>query len=65
MDTLEHTHEVIYKMFNLRELSENAVLNLPDIINQTCQQVEAHYNTRKSEIRNYDFGVIFARYIKW
>jgi hypothetical protein len=66
MNTLEHTHDVIFKMFTLRELSsENAVLNLPDIINQTCQQVESHYNTRKSEIRNYDFSAVFARYIKW
>ena len=53
-------------MFYLRELSsETAVLNLPDILTQTCQQVEEHYNARKKEIRRYEFGDVFSRYIKW
>lgn len=64
MLTLEHTHEAINHMFVLRELPEQVVLSLPDIICQTVQQVEANYNTRRSEIQNYDFGSIFERYIK-
>lgn len=65
MTTLQNTHEVINKMFVLRELPEQVVLNLPDIICQTAQQVEASYNTRRNEIQNYDFSPIYARYIKW
>jgi hypothetical protein len=65
MATLQNTHEAVSKMFTLRELSEQVVLNLPDIINQTVQQVELHYNERRNEIRSYDFGAIFQRYIKW
>ncbi|MBF0413907.1 MAG: PH domain-containing protein [Desulfamplus sp.] len=65
MATLDHTHEAINKMFVLRELTEQVVLNLPDIINQTVNQVELHYNTRRNEIQNYNFGSIFERYIKW
>jgi Bacterial PH domain len=63
MATLQYTHEAIAKMFVLRELPEQVVLSLPDIINQTIQQVESHYNTRRSEIQNYDFGFIFERYV--
>jgi hypothetical protein len=65
IDSLHYVHGEVYKMFNLRELSEEAVLNLPDIINQTCQQVEIHYNARRDDILHYDFSTIFARYIKW
>jgi hypothetical protein len=65
IDSLHYVHGEVYKMFNLRELSEEAVLNLPDIINQTCQQVEIHYNARRDDILHYDFSSIFARYIKW
>jgi hypothetical protein len=65
MTTLQNTHEAVSKMFTLRELSEQVVLNLPDIINQTVQQVELHYNERRNEIRSYDFGAVFQRYIKW
>jgi hypothetical protein len=65
MATLQHTHEAVNKMFVLRELTEQVVLNLPDIVNQTSHQVEMHYNKRRDEIQNYDFGSIFQRYIKW
>lgn len=65
LETLEHTHDAINKMFVLRELPEQVVLNLPDMITQTAQQVELHFNTRRNEIRNYDFSSIFQRYIKW
>jgi hypothetical protein len=65
IDSLHYVHGEVYKMFNLRELSEEAVLNLPDIINQTCQQVEIHYNARRNDILHYDFSTVFARYIKW
>jgi len=65
MATLDHTHEAINRMFLLRELTEQVVLNLPDIINQTVHQVEIHYNTRRDEIQKYDFGSILERYIRW
>jgi hypothetical protein len=64
MATLQQTHDAVNKMFVLRELPEQIVLNLPDIICQTVQQVESHYNTRRQEIQHYDFGTIFERYIK-
>lgn len=64
MDTLQNTHDAVNRMFVLRELPEQAVLNLPDIINQTVSQVEAHFNERRREIQNYDFGEVFARYIE-
>ncbi|MBF0573067.1 MAG: PH domain-containing protein, partial [Desulfamplus sp.] len=64
MGILQHTHEAINKMFVLKELTEQVVLNLPDIINQTAHQVELHYINRQNEIQNYDFGSIFERYIK-
>jgi hypothetical protein len=65
MNTLERTHEAVNKMFVLRELPEQVVLSLPDIINQTVVQVEAQFNERRREIQNYDFSEVFARYIKW
>jgi hypothetical protein len=65
MTTLDYAHEAVNKMFVLRELPEQAVLNLPDILCQTAQQVESHYNNRRQEIQHYDFGDIFDRYIKW
>ncbi|SJM91082.1 conserved hypothetical protein [Crenothrix polyspora] len=64
MATLQQTYDAVNKMFVLRELPEQIVLNLPDIICQTVQQVESHYNTRRQEIQHYDFGTIFERYIK-
>ena len=54
----------VQKMFNLRELSEQAILNLPEIINQTAQQVEDYANQRIRQIENYDFSEIFDRYLK-
>ena len=51
-------------MFSLRELSENVVLNLPDVINQTVAQVENAYSGRLITIRNYDFGAIFEHYLR-
>ncbi len=51
-------------MFSLRELSENVVLNLPDVINQTVAQVENAYGERLKTIRNYDFGAIFEHYLR-
>lgn len=65
MTSLNTTYEAIYKMFVLRDLPEQVVLALPDLISQTVTQVEAHYNSRRTEIQNYDFGSIFERYIKW
>ncbi|MCK5729030.1 MAG: PH domain-containing protein, partial [Methylococcales bacterium] len=64
MEILEHTHDAIYKMFNLRQLPDDVVPNLPDMISQTANQVELHYGHRRNEIRHYDFGSIFERYLK-
>jgi hypothetical protein len=65
MDTLHSTYDAVNKMFVLRELPEQVVLSLPDIINQTALQVETQFNERRREIQNYDFGDVFARYIDW
>ncbi|ASF47760.1 PH domain-containing protein [Methylovulum psychrotolerans] len=64
LTTLQQTHDAINRMFALHALPEQVVLSLPDIICQTSQQVEAHLNSRRHEIQDYDFGSIFARYIK-
>lgn len=63
MHTLDTTQEAICRMFLLRELPEQVILSLPDLINQSTQQVEAHYNQRRQEIQNYNFSSIFARYL--
>lgn len=63
-ETLYNTQDAINRMFMLRQLPEQVVLNLPDVINQTVSQVEQHFNSRRSAIGTYDFGAIFKRYIK-
>jgi hypothetical protein len=64
MTVLQNTHDAVNRMFVLRELPEQVVLSLPDIVNQTTQQVEAAYHSRRIVIQNYDFGYILKRYIK-
>lgn len=61
---LLQSNENVQKMFNLRELSEQVILNLPEIINQTAHQVEGYANQRIKEIENYDFSEIFERYLR-
>lgn len=61
---LEKSFNTVTNMFSLRELSENVVLNLPDVINQTVAQVENAYGERLKTIRNYDFGMIFEHYLR-
>ena len=61
---LLQSNESIQKMFNLRELNEQAILNLPAIINQTAHQVEDYTRQRLIEIENFDFSEIFERYLK-
>ncbi len=63
-NVLLQSNENVQKMFNLRELSEQVILNLPEIINQTANQVEVYANQRIKEIENYDFSEIFERYLK-
>ncbi len=63
MSTLQHSHDAINNMFHLRQLPEQAVLNLPDMLTQTSEQVETHFNKRRDEIRDYDFGAIFDKYL--
>ena len=64
-NNLQFANDGVQRMFNLRELSEQAVLSLPEIINQTSQQVEDYMNQRYKDIENYDFSEIFERYLKW
>jgi hypothetical protein len=64
MNTLTITQQAVNNMFSLRELPEQVVLSLPDIICQTTLQVEAGFTTRRKEIENYDFSAIFDRYLK-
>lgn len=61
---LMQTQQAVNNMFSLRELPEQALLNLPDIICQTALQVEANLTARRKQIENYDFSEIFERYIK-
>lgn len=61
---LEKSFNTVTNMFSLRELSENVVLNLPDVINQTVAQVENAYGERLKTIRNYDFSAIFEHYLR-
>ncbi|WP_296280674.1 PH domain-containing protein [uncultured Acinetobacter sp.] len=61
---LLQSNESVQKMFNLRELNEQAILNLPAIINQTAHQVEDYTRQRLIEIENFDFSEIFERYLK-
>ena len=62
--TLMQTQQAVNTMFSLRELPEQVVLNLPDIICQTTLQVEENLIKRRKQIENYDFSTIFERYIK-
>ena len=63
MHVLQRTHDAVNAMFVLRELPENVVLNLPDIINQTVIQVEAGYHDRRKAIQQYDFGGVFKKFL--
>ncbi len=63
LNILQSSHDAVNRMFTIRELPEQVILSLPDIINQTCQQLENHFNVRKNEIQDYDFGSIFERFI--
>lgn len=64
MDTLTQTQQAVNNMFSLRELPEQILLNLPDMINQTTLQVESSFTQRRKHIENYDFSAIFERYLK-
>ena len=61
---LEKSFNTVTNMFSLRELSENVVLNLPDVINQTVAQVESAYGERLQAIRQYEFSAIFEHYLR-
>lgn len=51
-------------IFALKELPEPVILSLPDMINQTAGQIESHYQARYTEIKDYDFGSIYQRYLR-
>ena len=63
MNSLVITQQAVNNMFSLRELSEQVLLNLPDI-SQTTIQVENKFTERRKQIENYDFSRIFERYLK-
>lgn len=61
---LDKAFNTVTQMFSLKDLPENVVLNLPDIINQTVSQVESGYAERLKAIRQYDFGAVFEHYLR-
>lgn len=61
---LNKSFDSVTTMFGLKALPETVILNLPDIINQTIQQVETGYHDRLSAIRDYDFGAVFEHYLR-
>lgn len=61
---LNKSFDSVVGMFNLKDMPETVILNLPDIINQTVAQVEAGYNQRLAQIRQYDFGTVFEHYLR-
>lgn len=61
---LNKSFDSVVGMFGLKALPETVILNLPDIINQTIQQVEAGYHDRLKDIRDYDFGAVFEHYLR-
>lgn len=63
LHTLFDTHEAVNRMFLLRELPEQVILSLPDLICQTAQQIEQHLNSRRHAIQEYDFTAVFERYL--
>ncbi|WP_218698787.1 PH domain-containing protein [Acinetobacter harbinensis] len=62
--TLIQTQQAVNNMFSLRELPEQVVLNLPDIICQTTLQVQENFTEQRKKIEIYDFSSIFERYLK-
>ncbi|MCK5902891.1 MAG: PH domain-containing protein [Cocleimonas sp.] len=65
METLKYTHHAVCNMFALREMSDQIILELPEVVTQTATQVEQHYNQRQKDILNYDFSDIFEKYLDW
>ncbi|WP_066802758.1 PH domain-containing protein [Moraxella oblonga] len=61
---LNKSFDSITQMFALKDMPETVILNLPDIINQTVQQVELGYHDRLTSIRQYDFGAVFEHYLR-
>lgn len=61
---LDKAFNTVTQMFSLKNLPETAILNLPDIINQTVSQVESGYGERLQAIRQYDFGAVFEHYLR-
>ncbi len=62
--TLIQTQQAVNNMFSLRELPEQVVLSLPDIICQTTLQVQENFTEQRKKIEIYDFSSIFERYLK-
>lgn len=61
---LNKSFDSVTAMFSLKDMPETVILNLPDIINQTVQQVEFGYHDRLTDIRQYDFGAVFEHYLR-
>lgn len=63
-EILNKSFHSVTNMFQLKNIPEAVILNLPDIINQTIYQVETGYRDRLADIRQYDFGAIFEHYLR-
>lgn len=51
-------------MFNLKDMPQTAMMNFSDTVNATIHQVEAGYQERLTQIRQYDFGAVFEHYLQ-
>lgn len=63
LNSLQQTQDAVSRMFSLKELPEQMILSLPDIINETVSQVDAKYTERRREIQNFDVAEIYKRYL--
>lgn len=61
---LEKAFDKATSMVDLKQLPDSVILQLPDIINQTMDQIENHYQKRLEKIRRYDFGDVFEHYLR-
>ena len=61
---LNDTFNKVTTMFNLKDMPQTAMMNFSDTVNATIHQVEAGYQERLTQIRQYDFGAVFEHYLQ-
>lgn len=64
LNEFQHISNTVSAMFVLKQVPDQVILSLPDMINQTAGQIESHYQARYAEIKDYDFGSIYQRYLR-